>query len=110
MAWRDDVGVSIFTLHINPPSGVYRGSVNAPFEAVRVIGNTSKSPVRIGGTTVRLGAVELPLRREVGVELRDIEMACRNTRRCTDGIADATGRVAVKAPLLIIVVVLDHNG
>src|SRR5215469_1040049 len=109
MAGRNDIGVSIFTLDIHSLRDVHHWSVDAPFESVRVIGNATKSPVRIGGTTVRLGAMELPLGNEVGVELCDIEWARWNTGGCTDYVANAAGRVAVEPRFLVIVVVLDHN-
>src|SRR5258708_37219670 len=53
---------------------------------------------------------ELPFRKEIGVELGDVERARRNAREGAHDVADTSARVAVEPRLLIVVVVLDHDG
>jgi hypothetical protein len=110
VALRDHIGVSIFAFHIHFVAGINRRSINTPLEAVRVIGNTLQRPIRLPCATLRLGAVKLPFRSEIGVELSNVERARRNASRSANDVANASGRVAVEPRLFIVVVVFDHDG
>src|SRR5215472_6947071 len=109
---RDHVGVSIFALHVHLLLRVDNRSIDAPFEAVRVIGNTTQLPVRLASAAVCFNAMKLPLRHQIGVELGDVKRPCRNPRGGANRVAHVSGagRIAVEACFLVVVVVFDHDG
>src|SRR5215831_14275420 len=114
MARRDDIGVSVFALHVDLSVRIDRRSVDTPFEAVRMIRNTLQRPVRLASAALCFDAMKLPFRHKIGIELGDVKRPRWNAREGADGVARGYGPVragvAVEAGFLVIVVVLDHDG
>lgn len=110
MPLRDAIGVTILAFDINRAIDVNRRRINAPLEAIWMVGDAVERSVGLGYTAVRFRAVELPFRNEIFVKLRDIERACRNARGGANDVADPSAGVAVEPSLFVVVVVFNHNG
>src|SRR5215510_1111891 len=78
MPLPDHVDIAVFALNIDPSIAVDGGRIDAPFESIRVtaIIHTVHPAIRISMTNVSLNALELPLRVQVGVNLRNEKWAC----------------------------------
>src|SRR5215472_4404572 len=109
MALRDAISVTIFALDVNCAIDVESRRINAPFEAIRMVGSAGKRSVGLGYTTIGLYAVEFPLWNQVVVELSNVKRSRGNTRRGADSVAHSSAGVAVEAPLFVVMVVFDHD-
>ena len=67
----DGVEIAILAVGIDSAICVHHGRIDAPFKAVRMVGNAGQTAVSIAGAALGVGVLEAPLNVEVGVELRN---------------------------------------